>query len=164
MPPRLALEPLEDRHLLAISLSTLDNFEDGTALGWSEGAGSSNPPTHVTDGGPAGAGDGFVRNVSGGFGAGSRLAMFNESGQWTGDYVSAGVTRIDAQLANFGTSPLAMRIAIATGPLLGPSRTSWYAFGHTFLTNNSSRSRQGYVAHLKDLGVANKCWLYLELF
>ena len=127
MPPWLALEPLEDRHLLAISLSTLDNFEDGTTLGWSEGAGSSNPPTHVTDGGPAGAGDGFLRNVSGGFGAGSRLAMFNESGQWTGDYVSAGVTRIDAQLANFGTSPLAMQIAIATGPLLGPSRTSWYA-------------------------------------
>src|SRR2546421_7369692 len=48
-------------------------------------------------------------------GAGSRQVMFNAS-QWTGNYIAAGVTRINAMLANFGSTTLYMRIALQGGP------------------------------------------------
>jgi hypothetical protein len=97
-----------------VSFGQLDDFFVGTA-GWSEGAPSPNPPINVATGGPGGAGDPYVLNVaSGGFGAGSRQIMFNRD-QWTGDFVAAGVTRIEMKLANFGATDLAIRIAFAGG-------------------------------------------------
>ena len=85
----LSLEPLEDRRLLSISLSTFNNFEDGTAQEWSHGAPSPNPPT-IEDGGPDGAGDNYLQNSSRGFGGrGSRQVMFNRGAAWTGDYLDA---------------------------------------------------------------------------
>ena len=89
-----------------------DDFEDGTTQGWTEGNPTPNPPVNVPDGGPAGAGDAFLRNVSaGGSGPGSAMVTYNVS-QWTGDYVSAGVRSIEADLANFGAEPLHMRVAV----------------------------------------------------
>jgi len=125
---RLRLEPLEDRRMLAISLATHDDFEDGTTAGWSEGPVSTNPPIIVSDGGPSGTGDSFLRNESSGIGGpGGRMAQFNVGEQWIGDYTAAGVTTFEAQLANFGDTPLNMRLAIATGPNLGPGRSTWFA-------------------------------------
>ncbi len=96
----------------AVTLGQVDDFEDGTVMGWTEGPLSPNPPTNQPNGGPAGLGDNYLRNISsGGFGTGSRLVMFNQT-QWAGNYLAAGVTRIDLQMANFGATTLHMRIAI----------------------------------------------------
>ena len=59
--------------MLAVGLSSLNDFEDGTTQAWSEGFRSPNPPTNVSSGGPSGVGDNYVRNVStGGNGPGGR--------------------------------------------------------------------------------------------
>jgi hypothetical protein len=93
-----------------------DTFQDGTTMNWREGVGSPNPPTNVSSGGPGGVGDRFLRDVSsGGFSAGSRMIMFNKV-QWTGNYNGAGVDRITAQMANFGSTILNMRITLQGGP------------------------------------------------
>lgn len=97
-----------------VSFGQLDDFLSGTG-GWVEGAPSPNPPVRVSDGGPGGAGDPYLLNVaSGGFGAGSKQIMFNQS-QWTGDYAAAKITRVTLQLANFGTTPLSIRLAFTGG-------------------------------------------------
>jgi PEP-CTERM motif len=99
-----------------IVLGQVDDFQAGTVMGWQEGGVSPNPPTNVANGGPGGAGDRFLQNISaGGSGAGSRMIMFNLA-QWTGNYTAAGVNRITAQMANLGTKALHMRIAVRGGP------------------------------------------------
>ena len=98
-----------------VVLGQVDDFEDGTTQAWVRGAVAPNPPSNVPDGGPAGVGDNYLQNVSlGGLGPNSRQVMFN-SLQWTGDYLGSGVTLIEADMANFGASALAMRIAIQNG-------------------------------------------------
>jgi len=99
----------------AISFGQIDDFEDGTAQGWDEGNPSPNPPVNIASGGPAGAGDHYLQNVSsGGFGPGSRMIMFNQA-QWSGDYVAAGVSRIVMWVANFGAADLYVRVAFQGG-------------------------------------------------
>ena len=79
-----------------------DDFQDGTTQGWTTGGANPNPPTWVSDGGPEGVGDGFLRvEGNGSSGAGGNLVAFN-SAQWTGDYLAAGVTAIRADLRNLG--------------------------------------------------------------
>jgi hypothetical protein len=105
---------------IAISAGQLDDFEDGTTMGWQEGS-SPNEPTNVATGGPAGANDAFVRNVSSGsFGAGGRMVMFNTA-QWTGNYTASGIARITANMANFGSTTLHMRVAVRRGSGMGPA-------------------------------------------
>ena len=56
----------------------------------------SNPPVRVSDGGPGGAGDAFLRvEGNGGSGSGSNLVAFNTD-QWSGDYVANNVLAIRA--------------------------------------------------------------------
>lgn len=89
----------------------VDDFEDGSTEGWAEGGLSPNPPVNVGTGGPAGSGDNFLQNdAAGTSGAGSKLVMFNLA-QWTGDFVAAGIVSITMDMANFGASPLQMRLA-----------------------------------------------------
>jgi hypothetical protein len=111
----------------AVTFGQIDTFQDGTAMDWDEGIVSPNRPTNVPTGGPAGAGDAYLRNVStGGLGgSGSHQVMFNRS-QWTGDYAAAGVTRVEGDLANFGTTPLVIRVAVK-----GPGG-SWYGSNDGF--------------------------------
>ena len=100
----------------AVSFGQQDTFQDGTTMSWSEGVNSPNPPTNIATGGPAGINDRFLRNISnGGAGPGSKMIMFNDA-QWTGNYVAAGVNRITAQMANFGSTTLFMRVAFRGGP------------------------------------------------
>lgn len=102
----------------AVTFGQVDDFQSGTA-GWQQGFISPTPPTVVATGGPAGAGDAYLQNVSSGsLGAGGKQVMMNTA-QWTGNYVSAGVTRINAELANFGSNPLDMRVWISGGSLGG---------------------------------------------
>jgi len=99
----------------AVAFGQLDDFQGGETLGWQQGAQSPQPPSIVSSGGPNGAGDAYLQNISvGGSGPGSKQIMFNTS-QWLGDFISAGVTRIDAEMANFGNTPLAMRLSIQGG-------------------------------------------------
>lgn len=101
---------------LAIVKWQVDDFQDGTTMGWREGNVSPNPPTNVADGGPAGVGDSYVQNISSGSpGAGGRWVMFSNA-QWTGNYLATSVSQIDMDLANFGASARSMRIAIEGDP------------------------------------------------
>src|SRR5688572_8376879 len=96
----------------AVVFGQLDDFQNGTTMAWEEGGPSPNPPTNVATGGPRGDGDRFLRNVSSGIGSpGSRMVMFNFV-QWTGDFAAAGVTRVDAWVANFGPSDMTLRVAL----------------------------------------------------
>ena len=88
----------------SITPNQIDDFEDGTTQGWAEGVVSPNPPVNVASGGPAGAADSYLSNeASGAAGPGGSMVMFNLA-QWTGNYVSAGVRQIEADMANFSTS------------------------------------------------------------
>lgn len=144
----------------AIVSGQADDFQDGSPAGWTEGEilPSPNPPTVVFGGGPAGAGDNYLENVSaGGIGAGSRMVMFNNT-QWAGDYLSAGVTRIEVDMANFGATPLSMRIAIEGGPgerygstaaVPLPADGLWHAV--TFNLTAADLSLLGGLASLNDV-------------
>lgn len=89
----------------SIVLGQIDNFEDGTLMNWGGGA----SPTNIPDGGPAGFADNFLQITStGGGGPGSKLASFNTS-QWTGDFLSAGVTAVQVDMKNFGVADVEMR-------------------------------------------------------
>jgi hypothetical protein len=95
----------------AIVIGMRSNFQDGTTQGW---VGAS--PVNIGTGGPGGAGDAYMRLTStGGVGPGSRLATFNPSSDWTGDFLAAGVTSLEADMINLGTVPLEMRVVLFAG-------------------------------------------------
>jgi hypothetical protein len=124
------------QHARAIAFGQVDTFQNGTTQGWEEGGVSPNPPTNIATGGPAGAGDRYLQNISsGGSGAGSRMVMFNAA-QWTGDYRTKGIDRITAQLANFGSTTLYMRVAIRGG-----SNSAVYCSGSPFILPPDGRWR-----------------------
>lgn len=94
----------------------VDDFQSLTVSGWVEGGVSPNPPVVIPTGGPDDKGDAFLQNVSSGTaGAGGKWLMFNQSSNWTGDYLSAGVSRIGMQVRNSGNQIVNMRIAF-NGP------------------------------------------------
>lgn len=98
----------------AITLGQTDTFEDGSTQGWSIGAGGSGPaaPANVATDGPAGADDNFLKLTSlGGSGSASRLVTFN-GGQWVGDYAAAGVTAIQMDLRNLGSTDLSIGLML----------------------------------------------------
>ena len=94
-------------------IGQVDNFEDGTTQGWLVGLlGSPHPapPVNVSDGGPQGAGDNYLKLTSiGGVGAGNRLVAINLA-QWAGNYTAAGITTISMDLLNLGTTDLSIRL------------------------------------------------------
>lgn len=86
----------------------VDTFQDGTLMNWAGGA----SPTNIANGGPAGAGDRYLRLTSTGTGgSGSRIATFNDN-QWSGNFLAAGVTRVEVDMANLGATTLEMRIVL----------------------------------------------------
>ena len=128
--------------VFAIAPGQVDDFEDGTAMGWREG--NSNPlvPVYVPDGGPAGSGDGYLENASdGGSGPGSSMTMWNAD-QWAGGYLAAGVERITFDAVNLGNEDFALAIALegvnrsrygTINPVLLPADGQWrpLSFGLT---------------------------------
>ncbi|MBA2433251.1 MAG: hypothetical protein H0V56_14250 [Chthoniobacterales bacterium] len=92
----------------AIGLGQIDDFQNGTTMGWGNPA---NTTSWVASGGPAGASDSFMRlTATGGGGPGSRLTVQNFS-QWIGNYISQGVTAIQVDLRNEGNTDLSIRLA-----------------------------------------------------
>ena len=95
---------------LGVPLGQLDTFSSGTTENWAVGNGGIGSPIFVGDDGPGGAGDGFLRAISTGTnGPGSRLAILN-SAQWTGSYISSGITAISMDVRNSGDTTLFVRM------------------------------------------------------
>ncbi len=100
----------------AVSSGQLDDFQNGTTANWENGGvGNAVAVTNVSTGGPAGAGDRYIRLTADGSGAGGKLTAFNRD-QWLGDYNAAGVTSIEVDLRNESTVTLSIRMAFKTGP------------------------------------------------
>jgi hypothetical protein len=95
-----------------ISAGHVDDFQDLTVNGWMEGGVSPNPPTVLASGGPSGTDDAFLRNVSSGSnGAGGKWIMFNQTSDWTGNYLNAGVAKISMDVRNSGATEVHLRIS-----------------------------------------------------
>jgi hypothetical protein len=118
---------------LAIEPNQWDNFQGGTNQGWTSGAVNPNPPVVVLTGGPAGTDDSYLLvTATGNQGAGGRIAVYNQS-QWTGDYLTAGVTVVSMHLNNFSTTQLSMRIVMrgaggdfwSVNPVVLPAQSGW---------------------------------------
>jgi hypothetical protein len=101
----------------AASLGYVSDFESGSP--------NPNPAVVETDGGPAGAGDAFLRVIAsgglaqitpaytgGGGGPGSKLVVFNASSDWIGDYTSAGVGYIELDVKNLTNEVLSIRLQV----------------------------------------------------
>jgi len=96
----------------AIVFGQVDDFENGTVMGWVHGENISGNPANVPNGGPNGTGDNYLRNNSiGGGDEHSRQIIFNRT-QWIGNYNAAGVTRVTGFMRNLGTTQLFMRVAL----------------------------------------------------
>jgi hypothetical protein len=94
----------------AVSIGTQDTFNDGTTNGWSAGAASGFQPSNVPGGGPAGAGDPYLKLVaSGSNGPGGKLVGIAPD-QWFGDYISAGITAIEMDVINLGSTDVNLRL------------------------------------------------------
>ena len=99
----------------AITLGQIDTFQDGGTAGWRRGSLSTNQPANMASGGPGGAEDNYLHQISTGAGrADSRMVMFNTA-QWAGDYEGAGVGAIRMMVNNLGDNTLHLRIAIEGG-------------------------------------------------
>jgi hypothetical protein len=99
----------------AVQFGQLNDFEDGTTMDWGNNASTAE---NVATGGPAGVNDNFLQVTStGGGGQGSRLTVFNYLQQdgspslWRGDYIGQGITAIEVDLRNQGTTNLSIRLA-----------------------------------------------------
>lgn len=121
----------------AVVAGQVDTFESGTTLGWGVGVNHPVPPTILTTGGPAGAGDHYMLlQAIGSGGPASRLAVHNGA-QWAGDYTAAGITTVTMDVFNFGPSDLSLRLlfdagspsitdrAWSTVPVLVPGGSGW---------------------------------------
>lgn len=73
-----------------------DTF-DADVQGW---GGGFTQPDYVASGGPAGAGDGYLRVNNNG-----HVATHNQSPAWTGDMTALGATRVDVDLMSPTSSP-----------------------------------------------------------
>jgi hypothetical protein len=122
----------------AVILGQLQTFDD--PHGWVIGAGPviQNPTAvPVLLGGPGGPGDPYLSIVStGAAGPGSRLSAQN-FGEWSGDYLAAGIDRIEMNVRNFGNTdvhlrllflelaPFPVNMAFSTQAIVVPAGTDW---------------------------------------
>ena len=92
----------------------IDDFEDATTQGWREGGASGNPPTNAL-GGPDGVDDNYLSDDSDGSAfAGGKMAVFNTA-QWTGDFMTPGITRIRAHARAVAGPTLNLRVGFQSG-------------------------------------------------
>lgn len=97
-------------------LGPLDDFEDGTTMGWGhETPASPNPPQNIATDGPQAADDNYLRvTATGSLGPGSKLLITN-SDQWAGNYFTNGINSVTADVRNPNAFPLSMRLAFRSG-------------------------------------------------
>lgn len=95
--------------------AAVQDFEDGTAEGWTFGGGPSglpSTPQTVVSGGAGGLSDEYMRVTStGGSGPGSNLSAINAD-VWGGNYTDAGLTTIGMDLLNLGATDLYIRLLL----------------------------------------------------
>lgn len=87
--------------VLATDQTYFETFSSGLA-GWAGGS----APTLVPTGGVWGANDPYMRLTSNS----NHLAAHNAMSQWTGDYTDPLIIGVKASLANFGNTPLSIRV------------------------------------------------------
>lgn len=139
----------------AITLGQADTFEGGTAEGWAVGFGPIGsphpaPPQPITTGGPQGAGDGYLLLTSfGGGGPGSRLTAGNLN-QWAGDYLAAGVDRIDMWVNNFGGTDIHLRLLVED-PIPGPPANIAFSADAILVTSGSGWRKVAFSLKPSDL-------------
>jgi hypothetical protein len=128
----------------ALVFGQIDNFEDGTTMGWANGVPGA--LVNINTGGPAGANDNYLQLTADGVGQGGRLTTFNLQ-QWLGNYVGQGVTTIEIDLRNQGSVNLSIRLAFksqnqpnAPGylslPVLLPIGSGWQHFSISLTAAN----------------------------
>lgn len=94
----------------AVFVGQIDDFQSGTTQGWVSGALNPHPPTVLLNGGPGGAGDNALELTADGSLSGGKLVEFNTA-QWSGDYLTAGVTGIRMNVNYSGSTTLSLRLA-----------------------------------------------------
>lgn len=94
----------------AISPGFVETFSSGLE-GWQKGNVDPTYLATVSSGGPAGAGDAYMRSVADGGGSFGRLTVFNAQ-QWSTNFITAGVTSVRMDLLNDGAVPLTIRIGL----------------------------------------------------
>ena len=93
----------------AILNGQVDDFQDGTNMGWGDFFGTGTTPVAgVADAGPAGVGD-FAADVA----FNNRAVALNDDDRWTGDYTAAGVTTLRLDFNNTSNATVNLRIGIA---------------------------------------------------
>ncbi len=95
-------------------------FDSANAEGWVAGRSFVNPIVEPS-GGRDGDGDAFLKiTANGGNGPGSIAAVFNDGDEWTGDFVTPGITGLSIDMMSPATSSsLDMRLV-----LFGPNSTA----------------------------------------
>jgi hypothetical protein len=92
----------------AVILFTPDTFTDGTVQEWYGGDTVMN-----VDNGQGGTADRYITvATNSGGSAGSHLATHNAELRWSGDYISAGVTAVQVDMRNLGSTTLQMRLVL----------------------------------------------------
>src|SRR5688572_10674144 len=116
----------------AISLGQVDTFEDETSMGW--GHPQTHQPENISTGGPRGVDDNYLRFAGGLVGWPQHLAMFNQA-QWIGNWVTAGVTVVEAHVKNEGPGTVHLRAVwhgqqlsrwTSTVAVVLPPDNTWY--------------------------------------
>ncbi len=102
------------------SSSNFNNFDSGQ---WSNGVQTADPAIML--GGPAGPNDPYLRVTSDGAGAGGKLTVFNNASEWTGLWLTAGITRVEMDFRNFDPQnrTLYMRLGFLTSA--GQGQPGW---------------------------------------
>ena len=138
-----------------ITLGQTDTFENGTMLGWL----SAGPALKNQFGGPAGPSDHYLFLIPPPPGESSPSAywlLIGNGNQWSGNYISAGVTGIEMDLINPSTSDMPMRVGIEPpggGLISSYGSTTGFGFGHG-----------GSPARKVQFTVAAECWATEVLF
>lgn len=129
----------------------IDDFQDGTTMGWGVPGPTPLPPVNVATGGPSGGGDAYLqlRASAALGGAGSRLSVLNET-QWTGDFRAAGITAISMDVNNFGPDDLFMRLLFEDFDGPGPPANLAMTVANVVVPSGS-----GWMSVVFDLSPAN---------
>lgn len=126
-----------------ITLGSVDDFTAVSEAGWSEGGNTPNAPIHNSGVGADGLA-GHLQNVSDGAGSGGRWLMFNDA-QWTGDYLTAGVTGFQLDFDNRSGNGVDANLRIAlngaggwflSDDILVADGSGWQTFGFDLLSLN----------------------------
>lgn len=105
-----------------IAIGSTSNFNDFDNGGWNNGQA---PDPTVVVGGPGGLHDPYLRVTSDGSGAGGKLTVFNNSGDWTGMWLSAGVIRVEMDLRNFDAQGRTLSMRMGFQATFGPGQPGW---------------------------------------